>query len=128
MANTPDDTYMPISLRWYTASLKVDDEVQTANINKPLDASLICTHYQNGTNPCFYEGVCLADQTYNCTTGSTGTLCQIPPTSNHHCDEYFNSNEYDYDRGDCCLNTCVSSEDHICGRDKTGTIYRLRTL
>ena len=122
-ANTPDDTMTPISIRWYSASPKVDNEVQTANVNKPLDTSLICTHCQGDSNPCFYEGICLADQTCHCTTGSTGTLCQIPPTSNGFCDEYFNTNEYNYDGGDCCANSCASSDDFICGRDKTRSFY-----
>jgi hypothetical protein len=57
-----------------------------------------------------------------CENGATGDWCQIQPTYNGHCDTYYNKHEFEYDGGDCCESTCVSTDMYTCGKDESGII------
>ena len=113
----------PSSLKWYIASNK--PEGQRAEVNSPVTSVFICSECDYIGNPCFYDGRCMThkNKTCSCDSGSTGTLCQVPPTRNGKCDDYFNSIEYGFDGGDCCSYSCVSTEEHRCGTDSTGKFY-----
>lgn len=57
----------------------------------------------------------MQDGKCDCIKGSSGTLCQIPPTGNAFCDEYFNTLNFNWDGGDCCEDTCIDSAEYRCG-------------
>ena len=116
------DTLTPVGLSWVMASQKISGKKQRANDKRTTNSLFVCGKCNNETNPCFYEGICLPDQTCDCIKNSTGTLCQVLPINNGYCDEYFNVRDYNYDGGDCCQQTCVSSH-FKCGRDKSQTFY-----
>ncbi len=121
-ANTPDDTAEPISVGWYEATKELDNQTQIANPKRESTTSLLCRKCNNETNPCYYSGICVDDNTCKCSNGSSGTLCQVSPGMNGLCDPFFNKNEFDYDGGDCCINTCKSKE-YTCGIDASGSFY-----
>ena len=50
-------------------------------------------------------------------------MCQVLPTQNGLCDETFDNREFNFDVGDCCINTCMSTDDYTCGTDKSGKFY-----
>jgi len=78
----------------------------------------LCATCNDEMNPCLYNGICHPEnRTCECISGSSGRLCQIPPMGNGRCDDFFNSKEYAWDGGDCCEETCVSTDEHTCGRD-----------
>mmetsp|Transcript_19866 Transcript_19866/g.54781 ORF Transcript_19866/g.54781 Transcript_19866/m.54781 type:complete len:724 (+) Transcript_19866:862-3033(+) len=39
----------------------------------------------------------------------TCTVCQVPPTGNGHCDNFFNTPTFQFDGGDCCEQTCANA-------------------
>jgi len=121
--DTPQDKKTPVGLSWCEATPKIDRTLQSANENVKVPTVLLCSGCDNDTNRCFYDGKCLSNRTCDCTSGSNGTLCQVLPTGNGMCDNYFNEGNYNYDGGDCCINTCVSSDDNKCGRDKSASFY-----
>ena len=124
MADSAEDTMTPTDLTWFLATLQINNnETQVTDPNKEVKTSLLCRNCSNETNPCFFEGVCLDNKTCQCTKGSSGTLCQIPPTMNGLCDNYFNNHEFKFDGGDCCISTCKSSNKYTCGRDMTRRFY-----
>jgi len=122
LADSPKSVMTTVGLSWVEAVPQVDNESQKANHNIKTKSSFIC-QLCSESNPCFYNGVCLEDQKCYCTTGSSGTLCQVLPTNNGHCDPYFNKREFSYDGGDCCSNTCMSSNDYKCGKDESAFFY-----
>ena len=63
------------------------------------------------------DGLC------QCTQGSSGKLCHIPPTGNGVCNVFFNTLEFDYDGGDCCRETCISTLEHTCGEGIIGQSF-----
>ena len=118
--NTPSDAATPIGVNWFGAQARGISMVgiQAVDPNRPSTAVLLCAVCDNITNPCFFNGICQDDGTCMCTTGSSGTLCQITPDGNGLCNTVFNTPEFDYDGGDCCEATCVSTEDYSCGHAK----------
>lgn len=120
---TAQDTSTPVGLKWHEASLKVNETNQNADITQTVDSKFICTFCDANDNKCFFESTCNSGKC-TCLDGLSGSLCQVLPTSNGHCDEFFNERQYNYDGGDCCVETCKSTERYSCGRDaETGTIY-----
>lgn len=136
----------PDLLSWLTAQPKVGKGIQEAS-SQVSSAILVCSECNEVDNPCFYDGVCNTNTTTcECSLGSEGGMCEgmcpvgccdvlgwflltvvciisfskVPPIGNGRCDVFFNTLEFDYDGGDCCEATCVSTEDVFCGRDATG--------
>jgi hypothetical protein len=75
----------------------------------------LCAVCNNATNPCLNGNICINGSCV-CTNGEgEGRLCQITPLSNGRCDPYFNEAAFNFDGGDCCEATCVSTPEHVCG-------------
>ena len=119
---SPGYTFSPVGLKWYLASNPTIEGYQRVEMNSVVTANFICSACGND-NPCFFDGVCTNTKICQCKTGSYGKLCQVPPTGNGNCDTFFNKIEFNFDGGDCCLETCVSTPKHQCGRDPTGRLY-----
>ena len=117
MDSRADMLSYPLGLEWHPALVANDGYVQGPDLSRNVDVTLICSECHNQTNPCLFESTCLPDGTCNCAHGSTGTLCQIPPLANGRCDTYFNKPEFEYDGGDCCEKSCVSTAEFTCGKD-----------
>ncbi|KAL3927224.1 MAG: hypothetical protein SGBAC_013168, partial [Bacillariaceae sp.] len=118
--NTPEDSSDPSRLDWMEANPEtVRGRVQGPNLqNNQIDLRLLCASCNNETNPCFYKGTCTAKGDCICEQGdkeSAGTLCQIPPSGNGFCDVNFNTPQFNFDGGDCCEGTCVSTVEKECG-------------
>ena len=114
--DTPSDAATPIGVKWFGAQAQGISTVgiQAADPNRPSEAVLLCAVCNNITSPCQFDGICIAG-TCECRTGSSGPLCQVTPDGNGLCDLFFNTPEFDYDGGDCCEATCVSTEYFSCG-------------
>lgn len=120
--DAPDDSNTPAQVSWYQAQVKTTSSFQGSDLNKPVESKFLCAKCNNDTNPCLFGGVCI-DHTCKCTQGSFGKLCHIPPTGNGYCDSYFNTLEFDFDGGDCCKETCVSTLEHTCGEGIIGQSF-----
>ena len=123
LSDTPQDILTPSGLNWFDTINGADGIMKKANDNKQQESILICSLCSNYTNPCFYEGKCLSDNECQCNSGSSGTLCQVLPTGNGFCNERFNNREFNFDGGDCCVNTCVSNDNYLCGSDESSQFY-----
>mmetsp|Transcript_4368 Transcript_4368/g.10266 ORF Transcript_4368/g.10266 Transcript_4368/m.10266 type:complete len:1616 (+) Transcript_4368:120-4967(+) len=119
--NTPEDSTDPSRVHWLEANPPDPDRgrVQGPNLqNDQIDVKLLCASCNNSTNPCFYGGICTAEANCVCDQGekeTAGTLCQIPPSKNGFCDVSFNTPQFNFDGGDCCEGTCVSTRENECG-------------
>lgn len=91
---TSADAATPIDLQWFNR--RVSPDALSIDLKRPLQALLLCAICDE-SNPCFYDGVCSSNGSCQCSLGSKGTLCQIPPIGNGHCDPFFNSIEFRYD-------------------------------
>ena len=117
----PKDAATPISLLWFNteqSSLTTEEDEKTVAMpdgSQSLDPNLICSVCDDVENPCFFASRCENTGVCNCITGASGTLCQIPPTSNGRCNPFFNNPEFQYDGGDCCQATCRNGDDFFCG-------------
>jgi len=111
----------PLGLEWYPALAATEDHIQGPDLSRSIDVTLICAVCNNQTNPCLYNGTCGPDGACVCAHGTTGGHCQIPPISNGRCDPYFNRADFEYDGGDCCESSCVSTDEFTCGND--GFVY-----
>ena len=87
-----------------------------------IDVELICASCNDDTNKCLNGGICRNDGMCKCENGASGDWCQIQPTYNGHCDTYYNKHEFNYDGGDCCESTCVSTDLYTCGKDESGIV------
>lgn len=114
--DTTSDLPNPISSSWSMATTKLKDSFQAAS-STGSDVEFICKTCSE-RNSCFSQGVCKAG-VCDCVNGGSGTLCQISPQSDGHCDMYYNTPEFNYDGGDCCSNTCISTNTFECGKDRT---------
>ena len=113
--STTSDKYMdPRGLQWYPTIGRVSLKDATIS-TRPDPAVLLCAICNNSTNPCLDGNVCNASGQCQCQFGETGPLCQIPPTGDGKCDQFFNNVEFNYDGGDCCRPTCRSSANYECG-------------
>ena len=73
-------------------------------------------------------GVCKGDGVCDCITGSTGTLCYVPPLGDGKCDLFFNTAEHAYDGGDCCEETCEKGPEFECGSGKLSNSYGVKAF
>jgi len=128
--DTPEDAATPVGLRWMQAQTKQGGtisknktaiSIQSADQNRPSEAIFLCAVCSKVNNPCWFGGFCNDDGSCTCTTGSLGTLCQIPPVGNGRCDAFFNTPEFAYDGGDCCEDTCTGTSQHSCGQGVIGS-------
>jgi hypothetical protein len=87
-----------------------------------VDVELICASCNDDTNECLNGGICRTDGTCDCRNNATGDWCQVQPTHNGHCDTYYNRLEFEYDGGDCCESSCVSTDKYTCGKDEYGIV------
>ena len=123
VVDTSGDSATPLGLSWFVAGVKESSQlgIQSVDLNQPSGAILLCGVCDNTTNACLYDGLC-TDGVCECSVGSSGTLCQIPPLGNGRCDPFFNTPVFNHDGGDCCDSTCVSSGEYTCGKDETGYV------
>jgi hypothetical protein len=114
----------PSKLEWHPAIPLAarGDPMQGPDLSHNIDVALFCAVCNNQTNPCLYGGFCRSDGSCECDNNASGSLCQIPPTANGHCDTYFNTPDFEYDGGDCCERTCGSTDEYTCGKDASGFI------
>ena len=87
-----------------------------------VDVELICASCDYDSNECLNGGICRTDGLCDCRNDASGDWCQVQPTYNGHCDTYYNSLEFEYDGGDCCESTCVSTDTFTCGKDELGIV------
>lgn len=121
--DTPADFNTPVGeMSWFlTSALAGAGDRSTPTLNRAVDANFLCAGCSNSSNPCSFDGFCQVDGSCLCTTGSTGTLCQIPPVGNTFCDKFFNTPEFSYDGGDCCEETCTRTGIDSCGKGLIGS-------
>ncbi|CAJ1933061.1 unnamed protein product [Cylindrotheca closterium] len=119
IVDSPEDATSPEGLLWYRPLVKQRGKaIEGVDLKSIAPFRFLCASCDDDTNPCLYSGICRpGNKTCECPSGSSGRLCQILPTGNGRCDPYFNSREFSYDGGDCCKQTCVSTDEYDCGRD-----------
>jgi hypothetical protein len=108
----------PLELVWHPA---LAGGSGGPDLSRNIDVALICAVCNDQTNKCLYGGVCY-DGSCECAHGASGSLCQITPTSNGYCNTYFNTADFEYDGGDCCERSCVSTDEYTCGKDSSGFV------
>ena len=117
-----DRMSVPVDIEWKIIPSPTDltgvDLVDTPN-----PVLMLCSVCDDDGNACSFGNTCSADGTCSCTDGSSGALCQLPPTGDGHCDIRFNTPEFDYDGGDCCAATCVGDR---CGLTTVGNLTDIR--
>jgi hypothetical protein len=121
------DRGTPLGLQWYYPRYEEYEEnaanynFPSADLTRPEDAVFGCARCTTESNPCYFEGEC-HDETGTCTCahGATGALCRDTPLGDGVCNPYFNTEEYDYDGGDCCGATCVGAS---CGVSGLESVY-----
>mmetsp|Transcript_6669 Transcript_6669/g.15692 ORF Transcript_6669/g.15692 Transcript_6669/m.15692 type:complete len:1151 (+) Transcript_6669:366-3818(+) len=104
----------PLGRLWYHMQnpKKPEFNYPAADLSRPQEMNLRCAKCGNITNPCYYGGICREDKICDCVNGGGGALCQEVPIRDGRCDPYFNTEQYDWDGGDCCGGTCIG---HQCG-------------
>jgi hypothetical protein len=108
----PSNAATPIQEDWFrTTEQSSGLDIQSADENFPIDVDFICATCNNGTATCSFNSVCNSDGTCECTTGARGVRCQIAPVANGQCNGFFNTQEFNFDGGDCCESTCVSCQN-----------------
>ena len=63
LTDTPSDVMYPVDLSWVVASPKISRTTQFADENRAVKRFLVCSNFNEKTNPCFYEGFCQANKT-----------------------------------------------------------------
>ena len=123
--DSPEDSASPDGLSWYfTKPTQFNRIVQGVDLSSEAPFKFLCVDCNEERNPCLYGGTCRngtieGSSECDCSnSGSSGRLCQILPTGNGRCDKYFNKRKYAWDGGDCCEETCVSTDENTCGRGK----------
>lgn len=94
----------PLGLLWFYPRYEDDPLVEfpAADTTRPLTSPFSCGFCEDVSNPCMYEGKCNPATGFcNCVHGASGALCQDKPLGNGICNLYFNTEEFDYDDGDC---------------------------
>ncbi len=104
----------PLSIRWRSRTGLLKDFVQT---------EFFCAKCDNTLNSCFNDGVC-SNSTCDCPDGYSGSRCEISPKniSDGKCDQNLNEEQFKFDGGDCCEDTCKSTNENICGTLDRGYI------
>jgi hypothetical protein len=110
----------------YALALFLDAQASSAKHGSKhayiIDVELICASCDYDTNECLNGGICRSDGTCECRNNASGDWCQVQPTADGHCDTYYNWLEFEYDGGDCCESTCVSTDMYTCGKDESGIV------
>lgn len=93
----------PVNLKWFVARPKDPKHPHwVQSIDRSVDkkdAVLLCSICNEENNVCLNDGVCNNGEC-ECSIGSFGSLCQIPPIGNGRCDPKYDVPKYDYDGGD----------------------------
>lgn len=114
---------MPTGLSWFIHRGRDSDEQLDVGASDRINAMLVCTCSMNSANKdaftCQNDGICRADGTCECVTGSWGERCETTGLENGMCNPYFNTKEGHFDNGDCCVSTCAGSEFE-CGTVENG--------
>ncbi|CAB9516183.1 expressed unknown protein [Seminavis robusta] len=119
---TQMDSSSPVGFSWHHATAKertADSENQ--GMGKLVDTEFLCRTCDDDLNPCLYDGRC-NDGHCECYLDSFGSLCEVPPVGNGHCDPFFNAPEFKMDGGDCCESTCESTPRYACGAEEHGYV------
>ncbi len=116
IANSPKDKLTPVELLLLRPNNK--QKIQLGDYDEKVKNKFICSKCKDN---CLYNGTCTSGKCI-CKNGSSGTLCQKEPTGDGYCNDYFNEFQYNFDGGDCCASTCVSSKQY-CGRDETNSFF-----
>ncbi|CAJ1952897.1 unnamed protein product [Cylindrotheca closterium] len=107
----------PMGLRWYhnrnEPGLLFD--VPVPDLSRPVDIHSFCENCNNVTNPCDNGGICTSARICDCINGGSGELCQDKPLGDGTCNLYFNKEEYGWDGGDCCGESCEGSNCGFAG-------------
>ncbi|CAB9513572.1 expressed unknown protein [Seminavis robusta] len=110
----------PVGFSWFFAEEAIADN-QNQGIGNGISTEFLCRACDESSNPCLYDGKCSGGDCV-CSLDSSGSLCEIPPVRNGHCDPFFNKPEFKMDGGDCCESTCVSTSQYACGAEKDGYV------
>ncbi|CAB9522004.1 expressed unknown protein [Seminavis robusta] len=119
---TPADAPQPIGILFYEAITKSSinqTEIQAPNEARPTEARMVCGYCNDDFNPCHFDGVCVQG-TCSCAIGAHGSLCEKSPVANGRCDQNYNIPYFEFDGGDCCEATCISSHEFTCGEELNG--------
>jgi len=111
--NNEDNQYTPEGMRWFRMPEQDPNfpyNYPTADQSRPVDIHLTCATCNNITNPCSFGGVCVEDGTCDCINGGSGALCTEVPVGDATCHPYFNTEQFDWDGGDCCGATCIGPQ------------------
>ena len=113
-ADFSSEACSPVGLSWFhaiypflTVADSESDTFPRPDMANPLEVSFGCSICNNATNPCLFDGVCQPDGCV-CKYGTAGSLCEVLPVGDGVCNEHFNTEEFEYDGGDCCGATCNS--------------------
>ncbi|CAB9500332.1 expressed unknown protein [Seminavis robusta] len=117
---TEGDLSSPVGFHWYHAEEATAD-YKNQGTGKLVDTEFLCHTCDDDSNPCLYNGICIEGRC-QCSYDSFGSLCEIPPVGNGHCDPFFNVPEFQMDGGDCCDFTCKSTSEYVCGTDDHGYV------
>jgi hypothetical protein len=119
-------SYNNLLIRSSAISLFLDAQASSAKQGSThayiVDVELICASCDYDSNECLNDGICRTDGFCDCRNNASGDWCQVQPTHNGHCDTYYNSLEFEYDGGDCCESTCVSTDEYTCGKDESSIV------
>ncbi|CAB9526338.1 peptidase C11, clostripain [Seminavis robusta] len=120
-AESYTDSSTPVGLQWFTASghNRLDENQSPTNA---VDTRLVCQICDSKSNPCLYDGRCVDGSCQCADPPKSGSLCEVPPTRNAHCDAFFNTQEFALDGGDCCSVTCLSTAENKCGEEESGRV------
>jgi len=102
------DSRTPLALRWFNVRYEssTNRSFPFADLTRPQEATLACARCGDGLVDCANEGVCV-DGVCQCRNRASGVLCQDAPLGDGVCDEFFNTEKFNYDGGDCCAATCI---------------------
>lgn len=114
---TPEDSGIPVNLKWYEAN----SERRKADLKRGVSTLFLCTECDE-SNKCYFDNEC-KNKKCDCLSASRGVLCQVLPINDGRCNPYFNEQIFQFDGGDCCLHSCESQNENICGRDESSKFY-----
>ena len=91
------DSAEPTGVHWFAAAPKdLDHPHYVQGIDTAIDsltAVLLCGVCDDDRNVCMHDGICV-EGACECSIGSSGSLCQIPPVGNGRCDPKFDIPKY----------------------------------
>ncbi|CAB9512223.1 expressed unknown protein [Seminavis robusta] len=110
----------PVGFSWFFTE-EARDQNMNQGIGNEITTKFLCHTCEESSNPCLYDGKCLEGECV-CSLDSFGSLCEVPPVHNGHCNPVFNIPEFKMDGGDCCESTCVSTSQYVCGAEEDGYV------